>query len=140
MHEWILWRHAEAGFGRSDLARPLTERGQQQAADSAAWLKEQGVDFPVYCSEALRGQQTAAHYSDDVIVLPGLNPDGAMNHVHQALATLAGKNAVIVGHLPWIHRVTSELLGENIRAHDYSSLCWLQHENGIWTLKAQYRF
>lgn len=140
MYEWILWRHAEAGFARSDLERPLTDRGQQQAADSASWLKDQGVDFPAYCSQATRAQQTVAHYDEAATVLDGLNPASSIASVREALQQLEGKNAVFVGHLPWIHRITSELLGENIRAHDYSSVCWLQNDGGIWTLKAQYRF
>ncbi|MBV7434319.1 histidine phosphatase family protein [Cardiobacteriaceae bacterium TAE3-ERU3] len=140
MYEWILWRHAEAGFARSDLERPLTDCGQQQAADSAAWIKDQGIKFPAYCSQATRAQQTVAYYDEHATVLDGLNPGCGFSCVRETLQQLEGQDAVIVGHLPWIHGITSELLGKNISAHDYSSVCWLQNDNGIWTLKAQYRF
>ncbi|MEZ5719744.1 MAG: histidine phosphatase family protein, partial [Burkholderiaceae bacterium] len=43
----ILWRHAEAEVGTehmNDLARPLTARGEKQAARMAAWLDRQLPD------------------------------------------------------------------------------------------------
>lgn len=140
MYEWILWRHAEAGFARSDLERPLTDLGHRQAADSATWLEAQGIEFSAYCSQAIRAQQTAAHYDQSVTILEELNPDRSISSVREALQQLEGKSAVIVGHLPWIHRITSELLDERMPVHDYSSVSWLQNDGGIWTLKAHYRF
>ena len=44
MMDLILWRHAEAEEaqdGGDDLARPLTPRGEKQAARMAAWLDRQ---------------------------------------------------------------------------------------------------
>lgn len=140
MNQWIIWRHAEAGHARSDLERPLTERGQQQAADSAAWLKAQGIDFPAYSSAATRAQQTVRHYHDDATSLDGLNPDNGFRCVCDTLQPLLSKNAVIVGHLPWVNYISSELTGQSIPTFGYSSICWLEHDNGIWTLKTTYRF
>ena len=47
----ILWRHAEAkdifdsddilDITQTDMQRPLTQKGQRQAADMARWLKPQ---------------------------------------------------------------------------------------------------
>lgn len=140
MYQWIFWRHAEAGFAQSDLERPLTERGWQQAKDSADWLQTQGVTFTGYSSEAVRGQQTLSCYQEQGKQLAGLNPDGSLAAVHQALATLEGENAVIVGHLPWINHIVSELLGQRVATFGYSSICWLVHDDEQWTLKQQYRF
>ena len=46
----ILWRHAEAiepEAGQPDMARPLTRRGEKQAAKMAAWLDRQMPDSAV---------------------------------------------------------------------------------------------
>src|SRR6476660_7064570 len=60
----ILWRHAEAEEpqeGHDDLARPLTPRGEKQAARMAAWLDRQLPEgLRVLASPARRTEQTAS--------------------------------------------------------------------------------
>jgi phosphohistidine phosphatase len=59
----ILLRHAKAAdpAGRVDLDRPLTERGEADAAVAGAWLKSEGLTpTQVLCSPALRTRQTWA--------------------------------------------------------------------------------
>jgi len=59
----ILWRHADAEdfkAGKPDLKRRLTARGQRQADEMAAWLKNLRLRDPrVIVSPADRAQQTA---------------------------------------------------------------------------------
>lgn len=82
----ILWRHAEAEEGSDDLARALTRRGQQQASQMAAWLRDRlPRDFILLASEAKRSQQTAALLSKRYTVLPELNPDASIEAVMQAV-------------------------------------------------------
>lgn len=63
MMDLILWRHAEAEEaedGGDDLARPLTPRGEKQAARMAAWLDRQLPEgLRVVASPARRTEQTA---------------------------------------------------------------------------------
>ena len=63
MMDLILWRHAEAldeSEGMEDLQRPLTSRGEKQAARMAAWLDRQlPAGVRVICSPARRTEQTA---------------------------------------------------------------------------------
>lgn len=133
----LFWRHAEAGFAHEDLARPLTARGVQQAERTAAWLRAQGVDFPVFASQALRGQQTAACYGKPQI-LAGLNPDNGFAPVWQALDALAAEDAVIVGHMPWIAAAIARVLGDVPPMVGYSELFWLSDAQGQWKLQAHF--
>jgi phosphohistidine phosphatase len=55
----VLIRHAQAGDAAIDLDRPLTERGQQQAAAVGEWLARTGIaPDRVLVSPALRARQT----------------------------------------------------------------------------------
>lgn len=139
MSTWIFWRHAEAGFASNDLARPLTERGWRQAEDSALWLREQGFALPVYCSQALRGQQTAIAYAAPQAQLAGLNPDGPLHAVWQALARLDGEDAIIVGHMPWISEVVATLSAAPRQAVGYSGVHVLHGAGEQWRQIASYR-
>lgn len=133
----LFWRHAETGFAMSDLERPLTDRGLMQAQDTAQWLLGQGVDFPVYASEARRARQTAACYRAPQI-LPGLNPDSGLAAVWAAIDSIAADNAIIVGHMPWIGAAIARWLDAPAPSVGHSELFWLSDENGGWQLKARY--
>ena len=82
MMDLILWRHAEAldeSEAMEDLQRPLTSRGEKQAARMAAWLDRQLPDGArVICSPARRTEQTALalgrKYKLRAELLPGCTP------------------------------------------------------------------
>ena len=65
MRELILLRHAEAlpvAAGGSDRDRPLSRRGEAEARDAGAWLREQGATIGVALSSpARRAQMTIAY-------------------------------------------------------------------------------
>lgn len=141
MNQWIFWRHAEAAWCREDHERCLTDRGRLEAQASADWLHARAVDFPVFCSEARRAQETAACYRTPT-VLAGLNPEQSPSAVFSALEALGAADAVIVGHLPWIGAVVAALLEEEGGYHavGYSEVFWLaSQERECWQLKARYR-
>ena len=55
----ILWRHAQAEEGDSDLARPLTAKGHKQARKMARFLQGKlSGSYHVWISEAERSRQT----------------------------------------------------------------------------------
>ncbi|WP_240902591.1 MULTISPECIES: histidine phosphatase family protein [Aquitalea] len=134
MMDLILWRHAEAEEGSDDLARALTRRGQQQASQMAAWLRDRlPRDFILLASEAKRSQQTAALLSKRYTVLPELNPDASIEAVMQAVNwPEAGKTIVLVGHQPYIGRLSAQLLGEQ-------PLLWSVKKGAVWWLSHRVR-
>lgn len=134
----ILWRHAEAiDLGtpvtpgcKRDLERKLTERGQQQATDTARWLRKHVKrEYRVICSPALRALQTANALTKDPEILEELCPLADASHVLGAINWPQGKDIIVVGHQPWIGRVASLLLSgqEQDWSVKKSSIWWLSH-------------
>jgi phosphohistidine phosphatase SixA len=74
MRELILLRHAEAmqiALGDSDRARPLSLRGEQEAREAGAWLRQQGaMPDAVLCSPARRAQMTVERVLDALFAHP----------------------------------------------------------------------
>lgn len=140
MHEIIFWRHAQAGWGMGDLDRELTALGTRQAQATADWLRREQADFPIVCSEAIRGQQTAACYAP-AQVLPGLNPGTPFTTVLKTVRAIAESRVIVVGHLPWIGQIVGEYLDleAGYVAADYSEAFWLQSADGRqWQLAARF--
>lgn len=134
----ILWRHAEAvdlgtpvtpGCQR-DMERALTERGHQQAAITAAWLKTHVKrDLRVISSPALRALQTAMAYTEKPEIIETLNPLADTSHVLAAIDWPNGKDTLVIGHQPWLGRVASLLLAgqEQNFSIKKSAIWWLSH-------------
>ena len=126
----ILWRHAEAEYGPSDLARQLTEKGRRQASTVAAWLRGHlPPDTRVLASEAARSRQTAAYLVQDYAVLPALNPDIRAQTLPRLLESFDSKaNLVIVGHQPWLGELCAFLLNSSWNNSHY----WSVKKGGVW--------
>ena len=116
MMDLILWRHAEAldeSEGMEDLQRPLTSRGEKQAARMAAWLDRQLPDGArVICSPARRTEQTALalgrKYKLRAELLPGCTPAELLELAQWP----TGKGTVlVVGHQPVLGQTIAELVG-----------------------------
>lgn len=132
--ELILWRHAEAEDGFPDMARVLTEKGQKQAEDMAAWLKKRlPDDARILVSPAVRTQQTAAalarNFSTVETIAPGAS---AAAILHAAGWPRAGGTVLIVGHQPTLGEVISQLL-----VNQYGS--WGVKKSAIWWLATRKR-
>lgn len=111
----ILWRHAEAadaGAGDDDLQRPLTSRGERQAARMATWLNQQlPATTRVLASPARRTQQTAAALERKFKTVQALAPGASAADVLAAAKWPESKEPVlVVGHQPTLGLVASQLL------------------------------
>ena len=133
----ILWRHAEAedleeteeGCG-ADLSRRLTPKGERQALRMAAWLDRQLPEgVRVYCSPAVRTEQTVIALGRKYKARDELRPDGSVDELLQLVQwPEARQPALVVGHQPTLGRTVARLL--DWREEDCSirkgSVWWLR--------------
>src|SRR5262245_58288087 len=98
----ILWRHAEAEEGGTDLARALTGKGRKQAARIAEWLQQRlPAKFTLLASPAVRAQQTAEALGAKIPTVERLAPGAGVADILAAAGWPDHKGAVIVvGHQP----------------------------------------
>src|SRR2546425_13194049 len=95
-------RHADALDGADDAARPLSARGQKQAAEIGRFLKHAGVEFDAaYTSPLVRAKQTV----EIVLKVCGSTrlqiPDAVLNETSQTefdewLSQLPGAKHVLL--------------------------------------------
>ena len=112
----ILWRHAEAQDpqgSQEDLERPLTQRGEKQAARMAAWLDRQLPDgLRVLASPARRTEQTARVLGRKVKLRAELLPGGSPEELLELVQWPRARGAVlVVGHQPLLGQTAARLLG-----------------------------
>ena len=149
----FLWRHAEAEDSFPDLARPLTPRGQKDAARVAKALARQlDVDTRLVISPAVRTRETAQALAaraslqvevDDRLA-PGADLDAVLDALETAIASCTGDapSLVMVGHQPWLGQVARRLLtnGNGDWSVRKASAWWLvrRSRDGSteWTLKS----
>jgi len=130
----ILWRHAEAESGDEageDLARPLTHRGEKQAARMAVWLEQQLPDgLRVLASPARRAEQTARALGRKIKLRAELLPGGSPDELLALAQWPSARSAVlVVGHQPMLGQAAARLLG--LKAPDCvirkGAVWWLRH-------------
>jgi phosphohistidine phosphatase len=137
MMDLILWRHAEAEEGKEgedDLARPLTARGEKQAARMAAWLDRQLPDgLRVLASPARRTEQTAQALGRKYKLRAELLPGGTPAELLELAQWPKARGAVlVVGHQPLLGQTAAHLLGMN--AADGSI-----RKGAVWWLRQRQR-
>lgn len=111
----ILWRHAEAeriGDEGDDIERPLTQRGEKQAARMAAWLERQLPDgLRVLASPARRAEQTARALGRKIKLRAELLPGGNSEDLLTLAQWPQARGAVlVVGHQPMLGQTAARLL------------------------------
>ncbi|MGD9774227.1 SixA phosphatase family protein [Diaphorobacter sp.] len=134
MMDLILWRHAEAeNFLEEgeDLERPLTQRGEKQAARMAVWLDRQLPDgLRVVSSPARRTEQTARALGRKYKLRAELLPGGSADDLLELAQWPRARGAVlVVGHQPMLGQTVAQLLG--LRSQDCAirkgAVWWLRH-------------
>ena len=110
--ELVLWRHADAQVGPSDLKRELTEKGRRQASRVAKWLRPRlEGEWEILVSPAARAKQTADALDLDYAVRLTLGPLETEDALLREVGWPAGeRNVIVVGHQPTLGRVAARLL------------------------------
>jgi phosphohistidine phosphatase len=112
----ILWRHAEAiepEAGQPDMTRPLTRRGEKQAAKMAAWLDRQMPDTTrIWVSPSRRTEQTAAALGRKFKITDALAPQASVEQLLELAQWPLGNGCVLmIGHQPTLGQTLSQVLG-----------------------------
>ncbi len=109
----ILWRHAEAEDGLPDTARPLTTKGEKQAAKMADFLRGRiPSETRILVSPAKRARQTALALSKHFEIEPGIAPGTSPQSLLKAAGWPGVKDCVmLVGHQPTLGQVVELLQG-----------------------------
>lgn len=133
----ILWRHAdarEAPNGTSDHDRPLTTKGERQAARMARWLNQHLPDSArVLVSPTLRTLQTAQGLERRKRVLQELGPNETVDSLlHAARWPDAKEPVVVVGHQPTLGLTAAYLLAGVGQA-------WPIRKGAVWWIKRRER-
>jgi phosphohistidine phosphatase len=134
----ILWRHAEAEVapeGGDDLSRPLTKKGEKQAARMAAWLDRHLPEGTrVLVSPSVRTQQTVAPLDRKFKLRDELVPESSVNDVlallkwHPESGPQLKGPVLLVGHQPYLGQLVARLLGmrEDTCSVRKGSVWWLR--------------
>jgi phosphohistidine phosphatase len=130
----ILWRHAEAEEGGTDLERELTPKGQKQAARTAEWLLHRlPARFALISSPAARAQQTAQALGIPVKTAKDIAPGAAVSAILKAANWPDYKGTVVmVGHQPDLGHAAAFLVS--------GSQGWVSiKKSGLWWLTDRVR-
>jgi len=140
-----LVQHAEAKRGEEDPARPLTERGREEAVKVAHHAARIGLRIEkIYHSGKLRALQTAEIMADHlrpskgVEMAEGLDPLADPEIFAERLRSLGG-DVMVVGHLIHLSRLVSLLLTgdasiEPVSFRTAGIVCLEGGEGGGWKL------
>lgn len=120
-----LIRHGEAAapIDANDTKRPLTERGHQQAEQTAQFLKDLIKPEVFVVSPLLRAQETLAHlqhYFQDVpvVICNTIKPEDDAKVAVEWLSQLPYESIVVVCHMNVVAHISSILLAESF--HPYA--------------------
>lgn len=133
----VIWRHAEAQEwtqGCDDMVRPLTSRGEKQAARMAIWLDRQlPGNARIFVSPALRAEQTARALARKFKVRPELSPDGTAAQLLELVQWPDAKGVVlVVGHQPTLGQTIAQLIGLS------ATECSVK-KGAVWWLRSRQR-
>ena len=128
----ILWRHAEAVEHGvvADLDRPLTPKGERQAARMSDWLNQRLAQTTrILVSPALRCQQTAKAlgrpFKTVEAIAPGADPQELLT---AAKWPAAHEPVLVVGHQPTLGLTAALLLAELPQP-------WSVKKGAVWWLR-----
>lgn len=133
----VLWRHAEAidlELVGDDMLRTLSPRGEKQAQRMAAWLDRQlPAGTKVFCSPALRAEQTAQTLDRKYKIQSALAPLAGVNDLLQLVNWPHASSCVlVVGHQPTFGQTIAHLL-------DVPAQTWVIKKGAVWWLRYRER-
>ncbi|MFY8083833.1 MAG: SixA phosphatase family protein [Rubrivivax sp.] len=133
----ILWRHADAREAPDetlDHDRPLTTKGERQAAKMSRWLNQHLPDGArVLVSPTLRTVQTAQALERRQRVMEALGPDQTVEALlHAARWPDAKEPVVVVGHQPTLGLTAAYLLAGVMQP-------WPVRKGALWWIKRRER-
>lgn len=138
-----LVRHGEAvpAQNGNDHKRPLTERGHQQAEQTAQYLKQYDAADVFIVSPLLRAQQTLAHIQAyfpkvPVLICDKIKPDDVADDAIEWLAKLPFEHVVVVCHMNVIGHIAAQLTAEQYHPFALAEARIYQHSviaNGLST-------
>jgi phosphohistidine phosphatase len=144
--ELYLVQHGEAKPEEQDPARPLTDRGREDAARVARAAARSGLRVTaIHHSGKLRARQTAEILAAElkpekgVSQLDGLAPNDDP-HLAERVALRQSAPVLLVGHLPHLSRLASLLLvgdpsREIIAFRMGGMVCLDRGDEGLWRLR-----
>lgn len=145
--ELYLIQHAEAKSKEEDAERGLSETGFANIRKTAAFAKRLAVTVEViYHSDKLRAVQTAKELSGSINSVAGLKQRdeiAPMDNITSLKEEVnkTDKNIMVVGHLPYLSKLTSALLSgdENRDVVTFQNGCIVKlvrsSETREWSLK-----
>lgn len=133
----ILWRHADAREpreGEPDEDRPLTAKGERQAARMAQWLNRHLTDSArILVSPSLRTRQTAAHLGVKTRLCPDVAPGASVEALLGAVRWPDARDpVVVVGHQDTLGLTAAWLLAQATEP-------WTVRKGAVWWLKRRER-
>lgn len=137
-------RHGEAVSKDEDPARPLTQAGRLAVERIAGWAAAADIrPDEIAHSGKLRAEQTAEILADYLMptkgstMRRGLGPDDDVRPLAGSLAA-ADRTLMIVGHLPFLERLVSQLVFGNadrpIVQFEAAGLVALLFRDGLWMI------
>ena len=118
--ELFLIQHGEAKSKQDDPERPLTDIGIENIKKTAAFFKKlpKEIDL-IWHSGKKRAKQTAEIFNEtlgtDILmeICEGLAPNDDISIIKEKIETAEQDSIALVGHLPHLSRLASELLTGN---------------------------
>ncbi len=118
--ELYLIQHGEAKSKQEDPERPLTDIGAENIKKTAAFFKQlpKEIDL-IWHSGKKRAEQTAEILDEtlgtdiQVEICEGLGPNDDISIIIEKIETAEQDSIALVGHLPHLSRLSSELLTGN---------------------------
>jgi phosphohistidine phosphatase len=114
---WLL-RHgdAEAGEGKPDAERDLTEKGERQSRDAGRALKELGVEFDVCLTSPKVRSRRTAELACEVLGVPVEEDERLAGGDFDPLELAAGRGEVmLVGHEPDFSSAVALVTGSRVK-------------------------
>jgi phosphohistidine phosphatase len=145
--ELYLAQHAESKSKEEDPGRGLTDHGFTNIRKIARFAKKISLTVDnIYHSDKLRAKQTANELAKNIKTITGVNQRDNLAPMEDISSTreeiqMSNKNLMIVGHLPFLNKLTSVLLcgNENQKVVSFQYGCIVKlvrnNETKAWSIK-----